>query len=199
MEKIWILKGSRYTKKFTIYKKESDLLKAISQDSSLEILEYELKSSVKSSDYIKQKERDTQLRSVLGELTKDEASIENFINLFEVLAPSGKEYERRFWEGGSIKQIKTNTKIEMLKKLRKLQGDRNSIVKIIKDNKKYFFKEVSNDVNWYVSILKIHNFRDYIFDPKKWDSKLKKYVIEDTSSDVIKNNFKEAKLKLKNA
>jgi hypothetical protein len=198
MEKIWIIKGSRYTKKFRIYKKESDLLKAISQDSSLEILEYDLKSSVKSSDYIKQKERDTQLRSVLGELSKDEESIENFINLFEELAPNGKEYERRIWESSSVKQIKTNTKKEMLKKLRKLQGDRNSIVKIIKDNKNYFFKEVSNNVDWYLSILKIHNFRDHIYDSKKWDSKLKFYVLEDTASDVIKNNFKEAKLKFKN-
>ncbi len=197
MEKIWIIKGSKYSKKHRIYKKETDLLKAISKDSSLEILEYELKSSVKSSDYIKQKERDTQLRSLLGELSKDEESVVNFINLYEELAPDGKKFKRKIWQDNSIKEIETSRKLEMLNNLRKLQVDKNSIIKIIKDNKKYFFKEVSNNVDWYFSILKVHNFRDHIFDQKRWDSSLKKYVLEDTASDFIKDNFKEAKLKLK--
>ena len=41
MDKIWIIKSnSTYKKKFNVYKKESDLLKAISSDSNLIILEY---------------------------------------------------------------------------------------------------------------------------------------------------------------
>lgn len=72
MDKIWIIKNnSKYKKKFNVYKKESDLLKVISSDSNAVILEYELKSSVNASDYITSKDRDTQIRSLLGELTED--------------------------------------------------------------------------------------------------------------------------------
>jgi len=198
MDKIWIIKSpSRYTKKFTIYKKESDLLKAISVDSSLEILEYELKSSVRATDYIKSKDRDIQLRSVLGELTDDEVNIERFITLYEQLAPQGKEYERKIWEGSVNKNIKTSTKLEYLKKLKKFSGDKKQIIKLITDDKKYFFSKVSNEVQWYLSILKLHNFRDYVYDSPNWNREKRIYERVDTATDEIKTNFKLAKLELK--
>ena len=198
MDKIWIIKSSsRYTKKFTIYKKESDLLKAISQDSNLDILEYELKSSVKASDYIKSKDRDIQLRSVLGELSDDETSIEKFISLYEQLAPEGKEYEKRYWDNGQLTRFNTTTKAEFLKRLKKFSTEKKEIVNIIKKDKKYLFSKVSNEVQWYLSILKLHNFRDYIYDSPNWNREKRVYEKVDTATDEIKTNFKLAKLELK--
>lgn len=198
MDKIWIIKSpSRYTKRFTVYKKESDLLKAISVDSNLEILEYELKSSVRASDYIKSKDRDIQLRSVLGELSDDEIAIEKFITLFEQLAPVGKEYEKRYWEGNNWLSVKTSKKEEFLKKIKKFSTDKKQIVRLITDNKKYLISGVSQEVEWYLSILRLHNFRDYIYDNTTWNRDTKKYEKVDTATDEIKNNFKLAKEELK--
>jgi hypothetical protein len=198
MDKIWIIKSSSsYTKKFTIYKKESDLLKAISQDSNLDILEYELKSSVKASDYIKSKDRDIQLRSVLGELSDDETSIEKFISLYEQLAPEGKEYEKRYWDNGQLTRFNTTAKAEFLKKLKKFSTEKKEIVNIIKKDKKYLFSKVSNEVQWYLSILSLHNFRDHIYDSLYFNRETRKYEKVDTATDEIKTNFKLAKLELK--
>jgi hypothetical protein len=198
MDKIWIIKSpSRYTKKFTICKKESDLLKAISQDSNLDILEYELKSSVKSSDYIKSKDRDIQLRSVLGELSEDEVNIERFITLYEQLAPEGKEYEKRYWDNGQLTRFNTTAKAEFLKRLKKFSTEKKEIVNIIKKDKKYLFNKVSNEVQWYLSILKLHNFRDHIYDSPNWNREKRVYEKVDTATDEIKTNFKLAKLELK--
>ena len=67
MDKIWIIQsGSRYQKKFTIYKEEAKLLKAISKDRSATILEYDLVSKVTAEDFLTSRERDIQLRSVFG-------------------------------------------------------------------------------------------------------------------------------------
>ena len=198
MDKIWIIKSSSsYTKKFTIYKKESDLLKAISQDSNLDILEYELKSSVKASDYIKSKDRDIQLRSVLGELSDDETSIEKFISLYEQLAPEGKEYEKRYWDNGQLTRFNTTAKAEFLKKLKKFSTEKKEIVNIIKKDKKYLFSKVSNEVQWYLSILSLHNFREHIYDSLYFNRETRKYEKVDTATDEIKTNFKLAKLELK--
>jgi hypothetical protein len=198
MDKIWIIKSpSRYTKKFTVYKNEGDLLKAISVDSNLEILEYELKSSVRASDYIKSKDRDIQLRSVLGELSDDEIAIEKFITLFEHLAPVGKEYVKKYWEGNNWVSFQTSSKDEFLKKLKKFSTDKKQIVKIITDNKKYLISKVSQEVEWYVSILRLHNFRDYVYDSPNFNRETRKYEKVDTATDEIKNNFKLAKEELK--
>jgi hypothetical protein len=184
MDKIWIIKSrSKYVKKFTVYKNESDLLKDIHSDFDLQILEYELKSSSEVSDYLLSKERDKQLRQVLGELSKEESAIQKFIKMYEELAPEGKEFEKRIFQAGSIKRIQSSKKIEMLKRLKKFSNHKKQIVKIITDNKKYFLSEVSNNVDWYLTILSLHNFRSHVYDaPQK-----------DTATEKIKQNFKLAK------
>lgn len=194
MDKIWIIKShSTYTKKFTVYKNEGDLIKAISSDSNSEILEYELKSCVKACDYFKSKDRDIQLRSVLGDLSSDEVLVEKFITLFENLAPVGKEYVKKYWEGYNWIQTQTTTKNEFLKLLKKFSTDKKQIVKIITDNKKYLLSIVSNDIDWYVSILSIHNFRDYIYDSATFNREKRIFEKVDTATDEIKTNFKLAK------
>jgi len=82
MDKIWIVynKGS-YKKKYKIYKTEADMVKNVSNTSTSTILEYELKSSNIASDYFKSKERDTQLRTILGELSKESIDILTKLNI----------------------------------------------------------------------------------------------------------------------
>lgn len=175
---------SKYVKKFTVYNNEKDLLKDIQSDFEIKILEYELKSSTDVSDYLVSKERDKQLRQVLGELSKEESDIQNFIKMYEEIAPEGKQFEKRIFQVGSIKRIQSSKKIEMLKRLKKFSSYKKQIVKIIKDNKKYFLSEVSNSVDWYLVILSLYNFRNHVYD--NWPQ-------TDTATEKIKQNFKMAK------
>lgn len=65
------------------------------------------------------------------------------------------------------------------------------------NDKRYFIKDVSNEVEWYKVLLKVHNFRDYKYDTPKWDHNTKKYIITDTSTEELRNNFILAKKEIK--
>lgn len=195
MDKIWIIQsGSRYQKKFTIYREESKLLKAISKDKDATILEYDLVSQVTAKDYLMSKERDSQLRSVLGELSDKEQVCIDFVNLYEQIAPVGKEFKKRIsWH----ESVETSTKEQMLLKLRKFQTEPKELAKILVNDKRYFINDVSNSVEWYLSILKVHNFRDHITSRKVWNRETKIYESKDDSTQEIKDNFKQAKANLR--
>jgi hypothetical protein len=45
--------------------------------------------------------------------------------------------------------------------------------------------------------LKCHNFQDHVYDRKRWNSSTQTYVVNDTTSDLLRENFKLAKLELK--
>lgn len=184
MDKIWIVynKGS-YKKKYRIFKSESDMIKNISTNSTSTILEYELKSSVVASDYIKTKERDTQLRTILGELSDHEVNFLKLIELYDSLVPENPN-------------DRYNRKQNQINHLKKISHDKKSFANYLINNKKHFFT-VSDTLEWTLAILKCHNFQDYIYDNKRWDSSTKTYVLVDTASDELKKNFKLAKLELK--
>lgn len=185
MDKIWIvvtsyrlpLNNRSYNKKYKIYKTEAELVKNISNTSSSTILEYELKSSTTASDYFKSKERNTQLRSILGELSDHELNAQNLIKIYEEL---GKEYN----------------KIIIMNQLKKISDDKKSFSSYLVKNKGYFF-QVSDSLEWILSILKCHNFREHIYNRKRWNSSTRSYDIVDNSSDLLRRNFKLAKLELK--
>lgn len=181
MDKIWIVynKGS-YKKKYKIYKTEADLVKNVSNTSPSTILEYELKSSTTASDFFLSKERDTQLRTILGELASHEVTGQNLIDLYEQLG----------------KDDRYNTKKGRLNQLKKLLVDKKSFSSYLVRNKKEFF-QVSDSLEWILSILKCHNFQDHIYDRKRWNSSTRTYDIVDTSSELLRQNFKLAKLELK--
>lgn len=189
MDKIWILKKSKQTKNYRVFKTETELLKAISPNYNQEVYEYELKCNFEVVDFLKQKERDIQLRSVLGELEKSEEVIINFINTYIDIAPEGRVFKRFNKE--------TSTKEEITNNLKKYQGDKKEIANIIVKNKKYFIKDVSTDVSWYKVLLSVHNFRDHICDQPVWDRETKKYIKADNSTEEIKKNFILAKKELK--
>ena len=187
MDKIWIVKNKRsYAKKFRIYKSESDVLKAINSDSDVDILEYHLDNKKTASDFFKERDRDIQLRNILGELSANEIAASELVSLFEELAPDGKIIKR--WGKND-----TTTKEIMLSKLKKFQTDKKILAKLLVDNKKYFFN-ISNEVKWYKAILKCHNFREPNVS-KTWDNINKKYI--DNTDDIIKENFNLAKKELK--
>jgi hypothetical protein len=196
MEKIWVIFNNCRNRSYRLYKKESDLLRDISKDSNLKILEYRLESSTKANDYIKSKDREHRIKGILGEITDEHRDIQNFISLFEKLAPEDKLYKKAIIGGTHFKKIKTPNKLEILNNLKKFQQNKKEIVRIIKNNKKYLFSRVSTSVDWYLCILKIHNFRDHIYGDKSWNNG--KFEIIDTSTKEIRKNFKLAKLKLKN-
>ncbi len=181
MDKIWIVynKGS-YKKKYKIYKTEAELVKNISNTSSSTILEYELKSSTIASDYFLSKERDTQLRSILGELSDHEVNAQNLINLYEELGKDARYYNKR----------------TVTNQLKKISADKKSLSNYIIKNKGYFF-QVSDSLEWILAILKCHNFQDHIYDRKRWNPSTRTYDIVDNSSYLLRQNFKLAKLELK--
>jgi len=187
---IWMLKDNKQKQNVKIFRTESQLLKSISKDSDQEILQYELKSSIKSRDYFKTKDRDIQLRSCLGELNKSEESIINFISMYESIAPENK-YTKKSWNGSVLGEF--SQKQNMIEEMKKYQSDKKSFSQFIINNKKYFINDVSHSVDWYTQILKVHNFMSHIFDSPKWDQSSKKYIITDTASEEIKSNFILAK------
>lgn len=195
MDKIWIIQsGSRYQKKFRIYQKESQLLKAISKDKNATILEYDVVSKVTAEDFLTSRERDTQLRSVLGELDKKEQAVLDFINLYEKIAPVGKEFKKRIsWH----ESIETSTKEQMLNRLKKFQTEPKEIAKILVNEKRYFIREISDSAEWLTAVLRVHNFRDHKTDRKIWNRETRKYEEADTSSEELKANFKLAKKNLR--
>jgi hypothetical protein len=186
MDKIWIVysKGS-YKKKYKIYKTEADLVKNVSNTSSSTILEYELKSSTTAPDFFKSRERDTQLRTILGELADHEVTGQNLINMFEKLSK----------DEIIISRTRYNKKV-IINQLKKLLVDKKSFASYLVRNKKDFFK-VSDSLEWILAILKCHNFQDHICDRKRYNSSLKVYEVVDTSSELLRQNFKLAKAELK--
>jgi hypothetical protein len=181
MDKIWIVynKGS-YKKKYKIYKTEADLVKNVSNTSTSTILEYELKSSTTASDFFLSKERDTQLRTILGELSDHEVNGQNLIDLYDQLG-KGDRY---------------NSKNGIIYQLKKLLVDKKSFASYLVRNKKTFF-QVSDSLEWILAILKCHNFQDHVYDRKRWNSSTRTYDVVDTSSELLRQNFKLAKLELK--
>ena len=177
MEKIWILNSKRAKKYTIVYKSENALLKAINPDSDQEVLEYELKSTFKACDLFKEKDRDTQLRTILGELSTFEESMSEFIKFYNEFA---------IWKTSSEKK-------QMIKSLKKHQSDKKEISKIIVNNKRHFIRDVSTSVEWYKILLKVHNFRDYLIYEKKWDPTQRIYTSIDTTPEEVKDNFAKAK------
>jgi hypothetical protein len=189
MDKIWITKRKGTNKRnFIVYKSESDLIKNIRSSDDIEIFEYVLESKLTTKDYLLQRERDLQLRNLLNELSTDEILINEFVKMYDKIAPDGGII-KHYYHNGNI--TRKQFFIENFKKC----NTKKDIAKILINDKKYFIK-LSTDIDWYYSILKIHNFRDYNFKNEYYSSNEKKWIIEEIPEE-IKINFKLAKEKLK--
>lgn len=187
MDKIWILK-SKYSWK--LVKTEADLLRRINKNSTLEVLEFELKTNSRAGDYLLSKERDLQLKSVLGELSDFEQSASHLIALYEELAPDGMvsmHYNR-----DTQSRIETTEKSSWLSRLKKFQDNKVQFKKLITDEKDYFLG-VSYDLRWMKALLKCHNFVGC--KKFRWDNTVKK-TVETTDAKTLEV-FMQAKLELK--
>ena len=187
MEKIWILK-SKYS--FKLCKNEADLLRRINKNSTQEVLEFELKTNIRAGDYLLSKERDLQLKSVLGELSEFEQSASQLIALYEELAPDGKEYLQ--WNSTRTNKERLTEKGSWLSRLKKWQDNKVQFKKLITDEKDYFLG-VSYDLKWMKALLKCHNFVDC--KKFRWDNTVKRSVeVMDPKTFEV---FMQAKLELK--
>lgn len=182
MNKIWIVvNNASYRKKQKIYTTESSLLKAINPRLNQEIFEYDLVSSITSKDYIKGRNRDTQLKSVLGELGVKEESAIKLIAYYTEVAPDGREY--RNWRTNKI----TTHKSIMITEMEKFQTDKKQFASLLVKNKRYFMT-ICSDVEWYRLLLSCHNFRNHYYNNIKTESEVAAEHIE---------NFKKAKKTIK--
>lgn len=159
MDKMWVLKTeSGYTVgKYTNYDAFiRSIKKGENRVQDLDVYEYELKSKTKSSDIINSINRDIKIRQALGSLTKEESTILHFIKAYEHTAPEGGDY--KYYDFKSYSMVTIKFKQKMLNDLKSCKT-KSAVIKIIKENFKHFFQEVSNDVEWYKAIISFNNFR----------------------------------------
>ncbi len=187
MEKIWILK-SKYS--YKLCKSEADLLRRINKNSTQEVLEFELKTNCRAGDYLLSKERDLQLKSVLGELSQFEQCAIELIALYEELAPNGKEFMQ--WNSTRTDKEKFTEKLSWLSRMKKWQDNKVQFKKLITDEKDYFLG-VSYDLRWMKALLKCHNFVDC--KKFRWDNTAKRTV--ETTDPKTFEVFMQAKVELK--
>jgi len=195
MNKIWVIinNNSYRNQRYKIYKTETQLIKAVSPtDKNKEILEFDLISKSSVSDFFTQRERDGQLRAILGELeSKEEGAIE-LIAMYDKVAPDGRVIKRGY--GSNATEI--TYKEIMLGNMKKYQMDKKAFSSLLVKEKKHFFG-LSSEVDWYKSILKCHNFRDNASITRTYDRENRKYIRTDNRTEEQKNNFLEAKQQLR--
>ena len=185
MSKIWIIRGRGRYNKPIIVNKEPDILNKIYNGMDSIIEEYELISKVKVDDFLKAIERDAQLKGILGELDKKQVDIQEFISLFDKIAFEDKRINRF----GKIIPEKTI----ILKNLKKLQLEPVKFKNYLKKKIEYFSK-VSLEQEWFIAILKVHNFRSINYGEKWRNGKYMKI----TPPPEIQKAFEDAKKAMSN-
>ena len=176
MSKIWNVKGRYGSGKW--FKTEKAFLSNVREDDTREVLIYELIESGNAGEIrkntITKRERDDQLKTLLGETDKYEEAISKFKVKLEEIAEdtSNKRY------------IMDNLKIIGLNK--------KEFSTMATGVKNYLLLEVSDTVEWYQTILRCHNF---VSIPKTYYKRGEGRI----ETEQIKiNNFKKAKESLKN-
>jgi hypothetical protein len=183
--KIWEVGGSFYTTEKGFKQAIEQYLKYNYSDGTTYRI-FELSKTLTIADYKRQKEadeRDKGIRSVLGELTKEEkleielkAKFENFIKVMDSLGINDSNY----------KFIKSNT------------HKPKALLKFIKDYKAKFLT-LSNNVEYYKALLSIHGFKELSKKEGYWDYRTHKYEIKETIflDKSYHDAFDMAKLELK--
>jgi len=180
-QKVWILKLGRSSK---ICHTKKELLRRISKSTSYEVHEYSLVSKSSASDFLKQTERDQQLRQVLGESSQFENCASQLISIYERLAPDGKKVAK--WNRDNRQTYFVTQKEIWLENLKKFSIVQDEFKSMLTGHKNYFFS-ISSDIEWLLSILKCHNFNDH----KYYLGKAESYHPD------LESNFKIAKEQLR--
>lgn len=143
--KVYFLKRRWGGGKF--FRNQKSLMKAINENTNTEVFVFELKETLIASDLfkgtIKERDRDIQIKSILGETDKYEEAILNFKRMLEETAPSER------------------SRNVILEKLRVLGCNKDTFSEIVGNYrlKNYILLHVSNSVEWYQTVLRCHNFK----------------------------------------
>lgn len=191
MGKIYYIK-SKYRHSGRFYHSEKQFLRAISEKDKREVIIYEeCESGIACEMFeanIKEKERDGQLKIVLGEAGKYEEAIYQFKEMFTRIA-SETSTEK--------KEILYQLKLDGLNKQRFSEMITNYRYK------DYLLFTVSDSVEWYQTILRCHNFKSlpstYYKNMVTTDLQGRKYHkrVKSEVEESRKENFRLAKESLK--
>jgi len=176
MKKIWHVKGRYGSGKW--FKTEKAFLSNVREDDTREVFVYQLLDSGIAGEVkkrtITERDRDNQLKTILGEADKYEEAISNFRAKFEEIAEEDTQGKRYILS--TLKIIGLNKK----EFSNMATGSRN-----------YLLFEVSDSVEWYQTLLRCHNFMS--IPPSYYKRGTGRIETEQTRID----NFKEAKESLK--
>ena len=176
MEKIWYLK-SRWGNGGKVFRTEKAFLSAVREDDDRQLFIFKVEESGKAGEMKKNiltsRERNDQLKTILGEASKYEEAIMQFKAKFAEMAKDSNDK----------RAIERNLKIIGLNK-----KDFSQLATAYKD---YLLFDVSESVEWYQTVLRCHNFVSL---PKRRYVRGKGYADIEES---IKEAFLEAKESLK--
>ena len=175
MKKIWYVKGRYGGGKW--FKTEKAFLSNVREDDTREVFVYQLLDSgiageVKRST-ITERDRDDQLKNILGEAGKYEEAILNFRAKFEEIAED------------------TQSKRYIISTLKIIGLNKKEFSNMASGSRNYLLFEVSDSVEWYQTLLRCHNFVSIPVNYYKRGTG--RIETEQTRID----NFKEAKESLK--
>lgn len=175
MKKIWHVKGRYGSGKW--FKTEKAFLSNVREDDTREVFVYQLLDSGIAGEVkrrtITERDRDNQLKTILGEADKYEEAIANFRAKFEEIATD------------------TQSKRYILSNLKIIGLNKKDFSNMATSSKNYLLFEVSDTVEWYQTLLRCHNFMSIPVSYYKRGSG--RIETEQTKID----NFKEAKESLK--
>jgi hypothetical protein len=142
MKKIWYVKGKYGGGNW--FKTEKSFLSNVREDDTREVFIYNLVESgisgeVKKST-ITERDRDDQLKTILGETDRYEEAISSFRVKFKEIAKD------------------TRGKINILSTLKIIGLNKKEFSNMASNNREYLLFEVSDSVEWYQTLLKCHNF-----------------------------------------
>ena len=142
MKKIWHVKGRYGSGKW--FKTEKAFLSNVREDDTREVFVYQLIDSgvageVKRST-ITERDRDNQLKNILGEADKYEEAISNFRANFEEIATESR------------------SKTHILSQLKIIGLNKKDFSNMATNSRNYLLFEVSDTLEWYQTLLRCHNF-----------------------------------------
>ena len=143
MNKVWYIKRKYGSGK--LYKTEKAFLAAVRrEDDPREVIVYEMVDSGIAGEMAKstlmKRDRENQLKIVLGESSKYEEAISAFKKAFEETAPESESKE------------------VVLREMSLIGLDKKNFSKLATSYKTYLLFGVSDTVEWYQTLLKCHNF-----------------------------------------
>ena len=142
MKKIWHVKGRYGSGKW--FKTEKAFLSNVREDDSREVFVYQLLDSGVAGEVkrrtITERDRDNQLKTILGEADKYEEAISNFRAKFEEIATESKG------------------KAHILSQLKIIGLNKKDFSNMATNSRNYLLFEVSDTLEWYQTLLRCHNF-----------------------------------------